>query len=106
MWAWASWWIPMLLLLGVWKHGVRRKPLTYTPMFWSLVFPLGMYGLASMRLSLAADYPPLRVISQVMVWIALATWAVTFAAFILSCRRSFLSFNQPHRLTDRTSEAA
>ena len=45
MWAWATWWIPLLLLFGIWKHGVCRVPLTYTPMFWCLVFPLGMYAL-------------------------------------------------------------
>ena len=61
MWAWATWWIPLLLLFGIWKHGVCRVPLTYTPMLWSLVFPLGMYALASLRLSLAADFPPLRL---------------------------------------------
>jgi len=32
MWAWATWWIP-LLLFGVWKRGVCRVPLAYTPMF-------------------------------------------------------------------------
>jgi len=32
MWAWATWWIP-LLLFGVWKHGVCRVSLAYTPMF-------------------------------------------------------------------------
>jgi tellurite resistance protein TehA-like permease len=63
MWAWATWWIPLLLLFGVWKHGVCRVPVSYTPMFWSLVFPLGMYALASLRLSLAADFPPLRTLS-------------------------------------------
>jgi tellurite resistance protein TehA-like permease len=83
MWIWATWWIPLLLLFGIWKHGVCRVPLTYTPMFWSLVFPLGMYALASLRLSLAADFPPLRSISQAMVWIALTAWAAT--AFGLVC---------------------
>jgi tellurite resistance protein TehA-like permease len=72
MWAWATWWIPLLLLFGIWKHGVCRVPLTYTPALWSLVFPLGMYALASLRLSLAADFPPLRLLSRGMVWIALA----------------------------------
>jgi len=41
--AWGTWWIPLLLLLGIWKHVVRRIPLTYTSALWSLVFPLGMY---------------------------------------------------------------
>ena len=39
MWAWATWWIPLLLLFGIWKHGICRVPITYTPMFWSWCFP-------------------------------------------------------------------
>jgi tellurite resistance protein TehA-like permease len=92
MWAWATWWIPMLLLLGVWKHGVRRVPLTYTPMLWSLVFPLGMYALASLRLSLAAGLPALRAISVTMTWIAVAAWAATALAFARACWLRYRAF--------------
>jgi tellurite resistance protein TehA-like permease len=92
MWAWATWWIPLLILLGAWKHGVCRVPLTYTPMLWSLVFPLGMYALASLRLALAADFPPLRAISRAMVWIALAAWVATAAGLAVSSWRSFRGF--------------
>lgn len=88
MWAWATWWIPLLVLFGFWKHVVRRAPLTYSPMFWSLVFPLGMYALASLRLSLAADFAPLRLISAGMVWIALAAWILTATGLLLSQWRS------------------
>ncbi len=88
MWAWATWWIPLLLLFGAWKHGVRRTPIVYTPMLWSLVFPLGMYALASLRLSLAADFAPLRAVSGAMVWIALAAWIMTAAGMLLSFRTS------------------
>src|SRR5690606_21397152 len=77
MWGWATWWIPLLVLFGLWKHGVRRAPVRYTPMLWSLVFPLGMYALASLRLSLAAEFGPLRAVAQTMVWIALAAWVAT-----------------------------
>jgi tellurite resistance protein TehA-like permease len=91
-WAWATWWIPLLALLGVWKHGVRRVPLTYTPMLWALVFPLGMYAVASLRLSLAADVPVLRAMSLVMMWVALAAWGATgigLAAALLKSYRDF-----------------
>src|SRR5262252_2948875 len=64
MWAWATWWIPLLVLFGIWKHLLRRVPLAYTPMLWGLVFPLGMYSLASFRLALAADFPALRLVSH------------------------------------------
>ena len=84
MWAWATWWIPLLVLFGFWKHGVRRAPITYTPMLWSLVFPLGMYALASLRLSLATDFAPLRTISQGMIWVALLAWALTASGLVLS----------------------
>jgi tellurite resistance protein TehA-like permease len=89
MWAWGTWWIPLLLLFGLWKHGVCRLPLTYTPTLWSLVFPLGMYALASLRLSLASDFPPLRAISLAMVWIALLVWTATFFGMLLSLWRSW-----------------
>jgi tellurite resistance protein TehA-like permease len=77
MWAWATWWIPLLLLLGVWKHGARRVPLRYTTTLWSMVFPLGMYAVASHRLSLVAEVPALQSMSRVMAWIALAAWSAT-----------------------------
>lgn len=92
MWAWATWWIPLLILLGAWKHGVCRMPLRYTPMLWSLVFPLGMYALASLRLALASDFPPLRAVSRGMIWVALAAWAATACGLILSSWRSWRGF--------------
>lgn len=80
MWAWATWWIPLLIMFGIWKHGAHRAPLFYTPMLWSLVFPLGMYALASLRLSLAAEIPALKTIAQAMVWVALTAWIATASA--------------------------
>ncbi|HJQ61345.1 MAG TPA: tellurite resistance/C4-dicarboxylate transporter family protein, partial [Burkholderiales bacterium] len=84
LWAWATWWIPLLVILGVWKHGVRREPLVYHPMYWSLVFPLGMYTLATYRLSLAADFPPLQWVPHTMIWVALAAWTLTMIAAIVA----------------------
>ena len=92
MWAWGTWWIPLLLLFGIWKHGVCRVPVTYTPMLWSLVFPLGMYALASLRLSLATDFPPLHSISLMMVWVALAAWLATASGFALASWRSYREY--------------
>ena len=76
LWAWGTWWIPLLVLFGFWKHFVSRLPMRYEPFMWSLVFPLGMYAVASARLGLAADFPPLEWISRVMIWVAVAVWLV------------------------------
>lgn len=82
VWAWATWWIPMLFLFGIWKHGINRLPLNYEPVLWSFVFPLGMYAVASARLGLAADFAPLRWISLGMIWIAAAAWLFALAGLL------------------------
>ncbi len=82
----------LLLLLGIWKHGVRRVPITYSPLLCNLVFPLGMSSLATLRLSLAADFPPLRPVSFVMMWVALAAWVATAIAFARACWRGYRQF--------------
>jgi len=92
IWAWGTWWIPLLVMFGIWKHGVRRFPLSYTPMLWSIVFPLGMYAVATGHLSLANDYPPLQVLSHVMAWVALGAWIATTASLIVASERSLRKF--------------
>lgn len=86
LWAWATWWIPLLVIFGVWKYLVRREPLVYHPMFWSLVFPLGMYTVATYRLSLAADFPPLQWIPAILLWIAFAAWLLTMLGALRAFR--------------------
>lgn len=82
LWAWATWWIPMLFIFGFWKHAVNRLPLRYEPVLWSLVFPLGMYAVASARLGLAADFPPLHWIAQGMIWIAFGVWLLVLGGLV------------------------
>jgi tellurite resistance protein TehA-like permease len=86
-WAWATWWIPLLLLLGLWKHGVHGRSIGYTPMLWGIVFPLGMYAAATLRLSEVAVVPALGALSWVMTWVALTAWCATGAALIAALLR-------------------
>lgn len=41
-WAVASWWIPFLFALMLWRYVWMRDRFTYEPAVWGMVFPLGM----------------------------------------------------------------
>ena len=86
-WSTATWWIPMLLILGVWRHIYCRFPLRYDPMYWGAVFPLGMYTACTIRLSRVIDSPFLMDIPRVFVYAALVAWAGTFLGFVVSFLR-------------------
>jgi tellurite resistance protein TehA-like permease len=94
-WATATWWIPMLLILGVWRHGVRKFPLRYDPLYWGAVFPLGMYTVCTMRLSRAVDASFLASIPRVFVWIALAAWLAAFAGMLVHLARGVTRATRP-----------
>jgi tellurite resistance protein TehA-like permease len=86
-WATATWWIPMLIVLGVWRHVYRRFPLRYDPLYWGAVFPLGMYTACTWRLAAAIDMPALQAIPRVTIYVAIAAWALTFAGLLVTLVR-------------------
>ncbi|MEJ1381800.1 MAG: tellurite resistance/C4-dicarboxylate transporter family protein [Candidatus Sedimenticola sp. (ex Thyasira tokunagai)] len=84
IWTWATWWIPLLIIFGLWKHGYRKVPLAYEPMQWSIVFPLGMYAVATYKLALAAEFTPLVFLSEAMLGVAVVAWLVVITALTRS----------------------
>jgi tellurite resistance protein TehA-like permease len=83
-WAAATWWIPLLVIVGIWRHVVQRVPLRYDPQYWSLVFPLGMYGVATFRMEQALGITFLDWLPTAFFWIALGAWAVTLVGMARS----------------------
>ena len=81
-WATATWWIPMLIGLGLWRHVYRRFPLKYDPLYWAAVFPLGMYTVCTFRLAYAIDAPYLLVIPRVFLYVAIGAWAVAMIGLL------------------------
>jgi tellurite resistance protein TehA-like permease len=81
-WATATWWIPMLVILGVWRHLIRRFPLRYDPLYWGAVFPLGMYTVSTYRLGEVVDVPALMAIPPLFIWVALLAWTAALVGLV------------------------
>lgn len=88
-WAFATWWIPILLLLPVWRHIIQKVPIKYDPQYWSLVFPAGMYAVATFNFSKALDLPFLLPISTIFIYFSIVAWGIVFIGMI---RRLLLFF--------------
>ena len=80
-WAAATWWIPLLLALGFWRHVYKKFPLRYDPQYWGMVFPFGMYTVCTFQLAKAIDFPRLLVIPRYFVFLALAGWIAASFGF-------------------------
>ncbi|HKU99709.1 MAG TPA: tellurite resistance/C4-dicarboxylate transporter family protein [Vineibacter sp.] len=81
-WAVASWWIPMLLVLGVWRYLIRGVPFAYDPLYWGGVFPLGMYSVATYHLTRILEAPFLMPLSRAFMIIALIAWAAALLGLV------------------------
>ena len=82
LWAFGSWWIPLLVILGFWRHVRHHWPLSYEPTLWSVVFPLGMYSVATLVFGKAAHLTFTDPLARFMLWVAVAAWVLVAAAFL------------------------
>ena len=83
-WAAGTWWIPLLFILGIWRHIYKRFSFTYDPQYWGMVFPLGMYTACTFQLSKAINFEYLLLIPRFFIYLALAAWLLVFIGLIRS----------------------
>jgi len=74
VWILAALWIPLLLYAEVWRVDQRAGSLHFAGVWWSAVFPLGMFASASAATALTLHLRSLSTISLVFFWIAATVW--------------------------------
>lgn len=75
-WTSATWWLPFLVVFGLWRHLYHHMPFNDGLQYWSVVFPLGMYAVATYELAVAMHIPFLLIVPHVFVYIAFTAWLV------------------------------
>lgn len=77
-WGFAAWWVIMLFILGLWRHAARRFSFIYTPGYWSMVFPMGMFTACTIMCSKALGVASLMAVPRAFIFVALVSWLCTF----------------------------
>src|SRR5690606_28535552 len=83
-WATGTWWIPIIVILGIWRHIYNQIPIFYHPQYWGMVLPLGMYTVCTWRLSEALNLPYLKLIPTYFIYFAFAAWFLAIIGLISS----------------------
>ena len=81
-WATGTWWIPMLIILAIWRHVYKKYPFKYDPLYWGAVFPQGMYAVCTFRMSKALNMPFLHYFYEVFIYLAILAWIMTFTGLL------------------------
>lgn len=81
-WSTSSWWIPLIVVLGIWRHIVHKVPIRYDVQYWSVVFPIGMYSVATSRMVDALGFDELSILADIAGYIAFIAWGLTFSGLL------------------------
>ena len=93
-WATGTSWIPMLLILGVWRHIYKRFPFRYDPLYWGAVFPVGMYAVSTHAMSDALELPFLDPLAFLFAYASFGAWGVTFVALVWETAANVISLRR------------
>lgn len=95
-WALATLWIPLLIYFGL--HRVEQRPrlLRLTGSWWAVVFPLGMYSVATYQMADAVHVRALQTVALIAFWDAVLAWSIVAVAGLLRVPRAVRAVSEPH----------
>lgn len=82
-WSTATFWFPLMIAIWVWRYVIERVPLRYQPSMWSLVFPLGMYGVASEEMFSVLGVARFDWLPAATLVLATIAWALTAVGMVV-----------------------
>lgn len=82
-WALGTWWIPLLITLGIWRHFSSHYPLVYDSSMWAMAFPIAMYTAGTAQLSVALDIGFLMVIPHITIYFAIIVWMLILTGMVI-----------------------
>jgi len=86
-WSFGTWWIPLLVILGFWRHVLSKWPLRYELGLWAVVFPIGMYSVATLTFGKAVRLSFTEPLSRGVLWVAIVAWLLVAAAYFARLAR-------------------
>ena len=89
-WATATFWFPVMVAIGAWRHIACKVPLRYHPSYWALVFPLGMYGVATFKMRAVTKLDQLEWAPKITLAVALTAWTAAFIGLVVQGGRAVL----------------
>ncbi len=90
-WSFGTWWVPLLIILAFWKYIFHRTPFKYSPLYWGMVFPLGMYTACTIKLSQALELPFIINIPKYFIYIAFIAWSFIFISMMISIYKTAIA---------------
>jgi tellurite resistance protein TehA-like permease len=89
LWITGSWWIPVSIVIEIWRYFQVRVPVKYHPIQWSMIFVIGNYSLASYKTGQILGIQSIIKIGKIFLHASIILWIVLFVAMVFSLIRNF-----------------
>src|SRR5699024_2539316 len=86
-WVLGTWWIPLLIALGVWRQIVNHYPFTYDPQVWGMALPIAMYSVGATKLCNALDRGDLMIFPYTPIFASIGVWLDILVGIVFSLMR-------------------